>query len=533
MILVYGDWIGLTGNRNNTRSTPPGTPVVIVSQAFLQEPSWTQMSGNVSASPTIEGNTLYWVSWNGDILSQCRDTGIINWRKNIYMDFGYILPNNDTSDIFVITTTRASPLVYENNLIIFIRLPADILVLDKNNGKKKWSLNLHPHPWAMLTSTGTLEHDKKNSKWYLYQGVSSAEEAADVAVTYTCCSFVGTFHKIDLSSRSIVWTWSAIQPATIAGLNQFSGAAIWGSSPLLYNGNVYFATGNNYQIPDEYAACLRNASDDMESQRFCNEPYPQNFFDSVVGLKTTDGSLVWGKRMAAFDVFTIGCAIRYETCPDLFGPDFDFGMDPALGDLGNGSAALFIGQKSGQVFAINPDNGNIFWHNQIGPGGGYGGSSWGFASNQDTLYFSLINSDQKVWTLISPAPGAEQNKTRGGWVALSKSTGHILWQQTIPIPTYENYDPSTLWAVGPPALSGEVLFVTSFDSTYSNATRQNGGTVYTINANTGAIISSYETGSNIYGGFSLSGSCAYVGTGYVYKFNGDPKLFAFCFGKPR
>ena len=60
--------------------------------------------------------------------------------------------------------------------------------------------------------------------------------------------------------------------------------------------------------------------------------------------------------------------------------------------LRNGQRELVIGQKSGVVHALDPDQeGKILWQTRIGKGGPLGGTEWGSAADQDRIY--VANSD--------------------------------------------------------------------------------------------------------------------------------------------
>lgn len=99
---------------------------------------------------------------------------------------------------------------------------------------------------------------------------------------------------------------------------------------------------------------------------------------------------------------------------------------------------------------------------------------------------------------------------------MDASTGKILWATG---------DPKNA-TVNPVSVANGVLFG---GSTYAT------GPVYAINAKTGKILWSYETGATVYGGVSVSNGCIYVGHGYrVGVASTSPTntagtyLFAFC-----
>ena len=109
---------------------------------------------------------------------------------------------------------------------------------------------------------------------------------------------------------------------------------------------LYVSTGDNYSDPSTTTS------------------------DSVLALDARTGTLIWSKQITAGDVYSLGAHAK--------GRDFDFGQPPILVALKNGHRALVIGQKSGQVHALDPDRqGALLWSARLGHGGALGGIEWG------------------------------------------------------------------------------------------------------------------------------------------------------------
>ena len=64
-------------------------------------------------------------------------------------------------------------------------------------------------------------------------------------------------------------------------------------------------------------------------------------------------------KMTPGDAFNLACIGAtpgiLSNCPEANGPDFDFGSSPILVQLAGGKRALVAGQKSGVVYAVDPD----------------------------------------------------------------------------------------------------------------------------------------------------------------------------------
>src|SRR5205823_8637453 len=95
------------------------------------------------------------------------------------------------------------------------------------------------------------------------------------------------------------------------------------------------------------------------------------------------------------------------------GPDFDFGASPILATLPGGRELIIAGQKSGVVYALDPDRqGAEVWHYRAGGGSGLGGIQWGIAADGERVY----------------VPVAEiYNEMPGGLHAVSLATGARAW----------------------------------------------------------------------------------------------------------
>nr|AFK45688.1 unknown [Lotus japonicus] len=170
-------------------------------------------------------------------------------------------------------------------------------------------------------------------------------------------------------------------------------------------------------------------------------------------------------------------------------------------------------QKSGFAWALHRDDGKLMWSTEVGPGGIAGGGTWGAATDKKRVYTNIANSGGKNFTLKP----SNKITNSGGWVAMEARSGKILWSVA---------NPSNATSNGPVSVANGVVFVGS-------ANRK--GSVYAINSKTGKILWTYETGSTVYGGMSISDGCIYFGNGYtvglgtlIPNLTGGTSLYAFC-----
>ena len=100
-------------------------------------------------------------------------------------------------------------------------------------------------------------------------------------------------------------------------------------------------------------------------------------------------------------------------------------------NLGDGKRTLVIGQKSGMVHAVDPDQkGKILWQTRAGEGGALGGSQWGSASDGQNMYVAI--SDIRMGAVADPKSPQGYRlitdpKKGGGLHALDVKTGKIVW----------------------------------------------------------------------------------------------------------
>ncbi len=271
------------------------------------------------------------------------------------------------------------------------------------SGKPVWQAHVDADTAAMVT--GTPVYYRKR----LYVPVSSFQELAAIDPHYVCCTFRGSVLALDAVTGRILWktytVTGASQPHTTKkGAKHVgpSGAAVW-SAPTIdtEKGLLYAATGDNYSDP------------------------PTENSDAVLALSLETGNIVWSRQFRSGDSFNSSCAYpNSPNCPDAAGPDFDFGSSPILERMPDGHRLLILSEKSGDVYAINPDaQGAQIWHSQLGHGSALGGIEWGPASDGQRLYAAI--SDE---AFLPSTTGLELDPDQGGGLfALSLNDGKQAW----------------------------------------------------------------------------------------------------------
>jgi len=238
--------------------------------------------------------------------------------------------------------------------------------------------------------------------------VSSFEEGPAARPNYPCCTFRGSVVALDAATGKTMWqTFMIAEKPQMVGKNAAgtplwkpAGVGVWSTPTIdLARNTIYVGTGNSYTSP---AAPMS---------------------DSIVALDIDTGAIRWFNQITANDAFVVGCKAGNENCPEQVGPDHDFGSSPILRTIG-GRRILLAGQKSGVMFALDPDaRGKVLWQQRVGKGSELGGIEWGPAADAANVYIAVSD-------VI--AQGAGRSEMPGGLHALRIADGQRLWHTPAP-----------------------------------------------------------------------------------------------------
>ncbi len=249
-----------------------------------------------------------------------------------------------------------------------------IYALDAQKGTLLWKTQVESHPLARISGTPTLFHDR------LFVVVDSSEQSAAEVSTYACCTFRGSVAALDMLTGRILWKTYVIpeQPKPSAGAAIAAAPTIDAKRNLLYVG-----TGGS----------LTPVSDKQT--------------DAVVALDLTDGQVRWARQFARHD--KTGAA--------------DFASSPILRTLSDGRQIVMAGQKSGIVYALDPDHGGeLLWQTKISEATIPRGIEWGPAADHRNLYVALSGL------------AAEPENASGAMEAIDMRNGTRRWFTPVPAP---------------------------------------------------------------------------------------------------
>ncbi|KAI4384236.1 hypothetical protein MLD38_002417 [Melastoma candidum] len=499
-------WLNHGADLFNTRSAA-GEMLISPDTAPNLHPRWKFFAGkDISATPAVANGFVYFPSWNGNIYALNAFTGSLIWQRNL----GQLTGLTGTGIIVNVTVSRATPTVSGIMLVVSIYGPAVVIALDRFTGRLIWQTTIDPRPFTTVTASGTTFFGS------YYTGVASLE---NIRTTPPCCVFRGSMVRLSLRTGELIWQTFTL-PDNGGRYGGYSGASVWGSSPSIdpMRRLVYFGTGNLYSAPLAVEQCQQRQSNQTTKPTQPDSCVsPDALFDSLIAVEIDSGRIRWARQLTPYDVFYFACLTpNNPDCPPGPNLDADFGEAPMLLSVplnGVMRDILVAVQKSGFAWALDRDNGDILWSRKAGPGGLEGGGTWGAATDGERVYTNIVNSYRVNFTL------APSNKvtTAGGWVGLNSSTGEILWTTA---------NPSNETSNGPVSVVNGLVIAGSVASN---------GPVYAMDARTGEILWSYNTGATVYGGASAAYGCLYIGNGYKVSlgafhptWTAGGYLYAFC-----
>jgi polyvinyl alcohol dehydrogenase (cytochrome) len=385
-------WNGWGRDFDNTRYQPkPGlkaedVPKLKVKWAFAYP-------GNLAyGQPTIIGDRLYITSEVGQIYCLNAHTGCTYWTINVGAGV--------RSSISVGPLPVGSPAKFA---AYFGDEKSFVHAVDAATGKPLWKTKVEDHPISRVTGAPVLHRNR------IYVPVSSFEESAGRDAKYECCKFRGSILALDASTGKILWKSHSIPETPMpfkknsAGTQMFgpAGASIWSAPTIdLKRKLIYAGTGNSYTDVGTGNA------------------------DAIIAFDLETGQIKWVNQITPNDNFLVGCRQPgVGNCPEKSGPDYDFGSSPILRTLPHGKHVLLCGQKSGVIYALDPDhNGQKLWEVRVGNGGALGGIEWGSAADEENVYVAAAD------------PGGPADKRKPGLTALKIATGEKLWHTSAPPP---------------------------------------------------------------------------------------------------
>ena len=343
---------------------------------------------------TVAGGRVFLDSNSGAVYALDAKTGCAYWR--------FDAPAGARSSI-IVGRLPAGPGGKARYGLYFTDFSRAAYALDAETGALIWRTQVDDQREVQMTGSPAL-HDGR-----LFVTISSAEEVIALGDTYECCKFRGAVAAVDAATGRLLWkTYVAPEPKPFKknpkGVQMYgpAGGAIWSAPSVdVRRGLIYVATGDSYTDAELPTA------------------------DAVLALDERTGAIRWSQQLLKADNFlsgNCGAPVHPANCPSPPGPDADFGASPILHTLASGRQLILAGQKSSQIYALDPDaGGKLVWSQRLSPGGPLGGVEFGMAADGATLYAPVSD-------IFTPAAKPQL-------AAIRIADGHVLWSVKPPVST--------------------------------------------------------------------------------------------------
>jgi len=314
-------------------------------------------TSGLRAAPVIVGSTLFYSATDsGRVFALDINSGCAKW-------------------VYTADSRLRSSIAYsgidESHVLVFSDSAGMIHTVDAQSGERIWIASGQASDnQGMLTGTPVVTGDK------VIVPVSGSGVITGGNPNYECCENHGAVTALNLRSGEKLWEYHTMPAAeytgqvSSTGVKQRgpSGAPIW-TTPTVdeKRGQVYVTTGENTSHPTT------------------------NTSDAIIALDLDTGEAKWVFQALENDMWNFGCSARGPNCiilEDTNSVDFDFGGPAILVGMPDRDL-LIAGQKSGDLWALDPDTGSLVWNQRVGEGTALGGNHWGIASNFDRAFMTI------------------------------------------------------------------------------------------------------------------------------------------------
>ena len=375
--------------------------------------------------PTVIGDVILVGDQFGNIYAIEAATGCVRWTFEADSGLrGAILVDEDTDG---------------RSIAYFVDLRTSVYALDVADGSVVWKTRVGWHPESSNTGSPALHAGR------LIVPISSMEVVRAGDPEYECCTSSGAVAAVEVATGFVDWYYRVMpgypeeagESAAGTQLYAPSGAPVW-SSPTVdaERGLVYIGTGENYTRPTTPSS------------------------DAILAVDVETGELAWSFQATEADAFTMACTTRRnrENCPAPVGPDLDFGMAPILVTRVDGTDVLVAGQKSGVLWALDPDaEGEVIWSTRVGKGGALGGIHWGMATDGRLVYAANADRGAVIVDVHPDQPPAP------GLYGIDLMTGEVVWSAPSPTDTCDGRRGCYAANSAAPAVMPGVVFAGALD----------------------------------------------------------------------
>jgi polyvinyl alcohol dehydrogenase (cytochrome) len=291
----------------------------------------------------------------------------------------------------------------------------NVTALDASTGVQLWRTNVESHVLARITAAPSVYDG------VAYIPISSMEDPLTHDKDYFCCSARGGVAAVALRTGELLWKQQHITAplAMLASTKQHpqshDGASLGPEhgAGQFQQGPAGASTYTPLTIDARRGVVYASSA---EEYGFTGAAGPY----SVLAYDLKSGKRLWQQSlMPAPSTRSRICSTRETDCRNFF----SMGTSVLVHPLSQDKDILVVGQKSGMVHGLDPDDGGkLLWSTQASDGGDLGGMMYGLASDASKIYVPVADVD-------SPT-----GRYTGTLVALAPASGDILWRTVAPKP---------------------------------------------------------------------------------------------------
>jgi len=340
-------------------------------------------TSGLRAAPVIIGSTIFYSATDsGRVFALDTNSGCAKWVYEADSRLRSSLAYSEIDDLRLLVFTDSGGMVH---------------TIDAKTGELIWvASGQASNNQGMLTGTPVIHEDK------IIVPVSGSGVITGGNPNYECCENHGAVTALNVRTGEKLWEYHTMPAAeytgqlSSTGVKQRgpSGAPIW-TTPTIdaKRAQVYVTTGENTSHPTT------------------------NTSDAIIALDIETGEANWVFQALENDMWNFGCSARGPNCiilEDTNSVDFDFGGPAILVGTDEGEL-LIAGQKSGDLWALNPETGALVWNQRVGEGTALGGNHWGIATDSERAFMTIND------------PGGMNGNSRPGLYSYFVGTGEPSW----------------------------------------------------------------------------------------------------------
>jgi polyvinyl alcohol dehydrogenase (cytochrome) len=344
-------------------------------------------TSSMRAAPVIVGSTIFYSATDsGRVFALDTNSGCAKW-------------------VYAADTRLRSSMAYAEiegaGTLVFGDQRGMIHTLNAETGEVNWvASGQATNNQAMITGTPVISGDK------IIVPLSGSGVVTGGNPNFECCDNHGAVTALNVRTGEKLWEYHTMPAADYTGMVSStgvkqrgpSGAPIW-TTPTIdtQRGQVYVTTGENTSHPTTGTS------------------------DSVIALNLETGEENWVFQALENDMWNFSCSAAGPNCiilADTNSVDFDFG-GPAILVETDDRELLIAGQKSGDLWALDPVTGAVVWNQRVGEGTALGGNHWGIATD----------SERAFMTINDPGNMAENNQP--GLYTYFVGTGEPSWSYEV------------------------------------------------------------------------------------------------------